>query len=104
MDKFLELKKSFDKIIISAVNLEILDKITTEYLGRKGKLAFLMGDIAKMSKDEKKVAGEKANAVKAEIESKIDKIKKEILAGIEEIKLILSSLHRTANQNYMILT
>ena len=54
-----------------AVSPESVEALRVKYLGKKGELAAILGGMGKLAPDERRALGEKANAVKAELETKI---------------------------------
>jgi phenylalanyl-tRNA synthetase alpha chain len=56
------------KVFLEAQTLEVLEAARVDYLGRKGRLADLLSDLPKLSPDERRLAGQTANEVKAAIE------------------------------------
>ncbi len=55
----------------SAVGLEAVEALRVKYLGKKGELAVIMSGMGKLAPDERRALGEKANVVKAELETKL---------------------------------
>jgi len=55
-----------------ACSLEELDELRIEFLGRKGKLAQLMGQLGKLDNADKPEGGKKANEIKQRITALID--------------------------------
>jgi len=55
-----------------ACSLKELEELRIEFLGRKGKLAGLMGQLGKLDNTDKPAAGKKANEVKVAITAMID--------------------------------
>ncbi len=64
-----KLKKEFSKVVDTATDEENLEKLKTEFLGRKGKLKTLMKEMASLADDERKVIGKIANEVKESFEA-----------------------------------
>ncbi|MFH1132732.1 MAG: phenylalanine--tRNA ligase subunit alpha [Pseudomonadota bacterium] len=70
MKKELEkIKKEFEDALSSVANRETLEALKNEFLGRKGKMASLMKEMASLADEERKVVGKLANEVKQGLES-----------------------------------
>ena len=57
--------------LTTAAAPEAVEALRVKYLGKKGELAAILGGMGKLAPDERRALGEKANAVKAELEAKI---------------------------------
>lgn len=68
LDQFKQLETEALKMFGEAQTLDALEAARVAYLGRKGRLADLMSQLATMSNDERRSAGQMANEVKAAIE------------------------------------
>ncbi|PZR15998.1 MAG: phenylalanine--tRNA ligase subunit alpha [Archangium gephyra] len=55
----------------TAVTPDAVEQLRVKYLGKKGEIAAILGGMGKLAPDERRALGEKANAVKAELETKI---------------------------------
>ncbi len=78
---FMDLKNIKNKIqkkIEKAEDLEGLDKIFKEYLGKKGKISKLFGSLKEMSSQKRKKTGKKINELKNFLEKKIKEKTKKI--------------------------
>ena len=64
-----------------------LDELRVRYLGKKGELTAVLKMMGKLSAEERPVMGQLANAVRAEIEAKLDACKETINAKVLEAKL-----------------
>ena len=67
--------------ILSAKTEVALQEIKAALLGKKGSLTELMKELPKLSPEERPVMGQLANAVRAEIEAKLEAYKKTADAG-----------------------
>jgi phenylalanyl-tRNA synthetase alpha chain len=67
-DQLEELKKEFLKLVDEVSDLDVLDTIKNEFLGRKGKMKSLMKEMATLADEERKLVGKFANEVKESIE------------------------------------
>lgn len=76
------------KEIEKAKNLKELNRVFKKYLGKKGKLSLILGSLKKLSLEERKKIGKKANELKSLLEGKFDKkvqeIKKQAKKGIRK--------------------
>lgn len=76
MEKELELlKKEFENNIKSATGEEELAAVYIKYLGRKGKINKLLSDLAKLSPQEKKQLGPRANDLKKYVSATMETIR-----------------------------
>ncbi len=67
----------------TAATPEAVEQLRVKYLGKKGELAAILGGMGKLAPDERRALGEKANAVKAELETKISAA----ITRVDELKL-----------------
>ena len=70
------------KAIESADNLQALDQVRVNYLGKKGSITALMKELGKLSAEEKPKAGQLINAAKQAVQSSIEN-RKEILESVK---------------------
>ncbi|WP_428587877.1 phenylalanine--tRNA ligase subunit alpha [Pseudodesulfovibrio sp.] len=63
-----------------ACSLKELEELRIEFLGRKGKLAQIMGKLGKLDNSDKPAAGKKANEVKQAITARLDSWEAELQA------------------------
>ena len=72
-----------------------LEDLRVKVLGKKGELTAVLKMMGKLSAEERPVMGQMANAVRAEIESKLDECKASIGAKVLEAKLAAESIDVT---------
>ena len=72
-----------------------LDELRVKLLGKKGELTAVLKMMGKLSPEERPVMGQLANAVRAEIESKLEERKTAIDAAVLEAKLAAESIDVT---------
>lgn len=72
-----------------------LDELRVKYLGKKGELTAVLKQMGKLSPEERPVMGALANAVRAEIEEKLENRKEAIHAAAMEEKLKAEALDVT---------
>ena len=65
-----------------------LEELRVQYLGKKGELTAVLKMMGKLSAEERPVMGQMANAVRAEIEEKLENRKAELNSALLEQKLI----------------
>ena len=65
-----------------------LEELRVQYLGKKGELTAVLKMMGKLSAEERPVMGQMANAVRAEIEEKLENRKAELNSALLERKLI----------------
>ena len=64
-----------------------LDGLRVQYLGKKGELTAVLKQMGKLSPEERPVMGQVANAVRADIEEKLEAVKAKLAAKALEAKL-----------------
>ena len=62
--------------INAADNLEALDQVRVNYLGKKGELTSLLKTLGQLPADERKAAGQDINNAKREVQQAIEQRKK----------------------------
>ena len=72
-----------------------LDEVRVKVLGKKGELTAVLKMMGKLSAEERPVMGQMANAVRAEIEAKLEERKTAIHAAVLEAKLAAESIDVT---------
>ena len=72
-----------------------LDELRVRYLGKKGELTAVLKQMGKLSAEERPVMGQLANAVRAEIETKMEERKAAINAAVLEAKLAAEAIDVT---------
>ncbi len=72
-----------------------LDEVRVKWLGKKGELTAVLKMMGKLSAEERPVMGQLANAVRAEIEAKLEERKTAINAAVLEAKLASESIDVT---------
>ncbi len=90
LEKAQQLKEQFTEKVNSASASAELEQLRIEFLGKKGPISSLMGELRNVPNEQKKEAGQIINDVKQFIEATIAE-KKEELQKIEEQKLIDSA-------------
>ncbi len=65
-----------------------LEELRVQYLGKKGELTAVLKMMGKLTAEERPVMGQMANAVRAEIEEKLESRKSELNSALLEQKLI----------------
>lgn len=72
------IKKDFFEKIKEITDMETLDKLRVEYLGKKGKMTNTLKGMGKLSKEERPVVGKLANEVSNEIKEAINEKREEL--------------------------
>ncbi len=72
-----------------------LDEVRVKFLGKKGELTAVLKQMGKLSAEERPVMGQLANAVRAEIEEKLEQYKLSINAKVMEAKLASEAIDVT---------
>lgn len=78
LEKTSELKQSFLNLLNAVKNMDDLEKIRVEFLGKKGHITDLMKDMKALSHEEKKEFGQKVNVLKTEVNNLISEKREEI--------------------------
>ena len=71
----------------AAADAQELDSLRVKYLGKKGELTAVLKMMGKLSPEERPVMGQVANAVRAEIEEKLEQAKAVVAAKAMEARL-----------------
>ena len=72
-----------------------LDEVRVKWLGKKGELTAVLKMMGKLSAEERPIMGQMANAVRAELEAKLEERKSAIDAAVLEAKLASESIDVT---------
>ena len=88
--KIEELKKQFEDELAVCDNSEAIEKIRVAYLGKKGKITELLGELKNVPNDQKKEFGQNVNLLKKFAADKIAE-QVEVIKREEEEKLINSA-------------
>ena len=75
--------------------LAALDELRVKFLGKKGELTAVLKQMGRLSAEERPVMGQLANAVRAEIEAKLEDRKTAIGAAVMEAKLTAEAIDVT---------
>ena len=78
MDKLTEAKERGIQAAAAAADLQDLDAVRVEYLGKKGIFADFMKELAALSKEERPARGAEINAVKQEVVAALEARREEI--------------------------
>ena len=81
--------------IASAENLQALDHIRVEYLGKKGAITQQAKTLGKLSSDERPAAGQKINDAKGQVEQAINTRRSDLERVAIEAKLASESIDVT---------
>lgn len=75
LNNVIDTEKEFDKDIQEADSLESLENVRLKFLGKKGLITDIMAKFREVPVELKKEFGQKVNALKNKIESKIEEVK-----------------------------
>ena len=89
------LRESSIQAILDAVDAEELENLRVRYLGKKGELSAILRQMGKLSAEERPVMGQRANQLRSEIESAIEKRRTELNRVMLQKKLELETLDVT---------
>ena len=96
MKEMLEaLREASRRAIEEAQDMDALDTLRVRYLGKKGELTAILKQMGRLSAEERPVVGQMANAVRAELESELDRRKAALAARLQELKLEAETLDVT---------
>jgi phenylalanyl-tRNA synthetase alpha chain len=104
-EQLLEIEKQALDKLFKAKDLNELEQIRVEFLGKKGKLTHVLRGMGALSKEERPVIGQIANEVRESIEEKINELKnslkeKEQKTQFEKEKLDITMPGKPASLGY----
>ncbi|MDR2523744.1 MAG: phenylalanine--tRNA ligase subunit alpha [Synergistaceae bacterium] len=73
-----DVRSSFEQAIASVTATDALQELRVRYLGKKGELTALLKSLGKLPPDERPQAGEAVNALRGQIEEKIERKKQDL--------------------------
>ncbi len=77
-EKTTEIMQAFSEALSKIDNMEELEKIRVEYIGKKGYVTELLKEMKSLSNEEKKTFGQKVNVLKNEVNERITEKREEI--------------------------
>jgi len=86
-EKFKEIRENVRKKLNEIANLQELQELKVNYLGKKGEITSMLKGLGNMSPEERPIFGQKVNDLREEIEANIQKYEKELKNKILEQKL-----------------
>jgi len=102
-----QIRAEFDKSFSGSESVEELEKLKVAFLGRKGKLTDVLRGLSALPADQKKSTGEKANVLKGELETLIERklagLKNELYASrlkTEKIDITLPEVPLSAGHKH----
>ena len=96
-----KLQETAMREIRSATNMEKLDSLRVQYLGKKGELTGILKQMGKLSAEERPQMGQLANQLRSTIESLIEDKSSELAESILASKLESESVDVTIPGNYV---
>ena len=79
----------------AAADSQALETLRVKYLGKKGELTAVLKMMGKLSAEERPVMGQVANAVRADIEEKLESVKAKLAAKALEARLLAEAVDVT---------
>ncbi len=79
----------------AAADSQALETLRVKYLGKKGELTAVLKMMGKLSAEERPVMGQVANAVRADIEEKLESVKAKLAAQALEARLLAEAVDVT---------
>lgn len=86
-EKLEQIRVSAAARLAAAKELKSLEDLRVELLGKKGELTQILKGMGTLSKEERPVIGQLANEVRSFIEGELDRVKTDLLARQQELKL-----------------
>jgi phenylalanyl-tRNA synthetase alpha chain len=86
---FEELKAEIEQSLTNAVDTNALEQIRIKYLGRKGKINSLFKEIAGLPTDERRSYGQLINAIKSDLEQKLNQRTRSTTSKEDRFDLLL---------------
>lgn len=93
-----QLKQIHDKaleVLKNSNNIKDIEDAKVKFLGKKGELTAILKGMGKLSSEERPIIGQLANEVRADIELKIEEVKKELNKKAMELKLKVETIDVT---------
>ena len=91
-DKLRNIHETALKALSEVTEAKALDEMKVSLLGKKGELTAILKGMKDLTAEERPIIGEMANKVRADIEAKIDEMKKELAAAELERRLETETL------------
>jgi phenylalanyl-tRNA synthetase alpha chain len=82
-------------LIAQAQNLEELDQLRVNYLGKKGEVSKILGGMGKLPAEERPAIGAAANVVKDAIQAQLDRVKTDLQTAIIQAQLAAETIDVT---------
>ncbi|MDO5096692.1 MAG: phenylalanine--tRNA ligase subunit alpha [Peptostreptococcaceae bacterium] len=94
-DRLLKLKEQAIQELSSVNDLSTIENLRVKFLGKKNELANILKEVGKLPADERPKIGMIANEIRADIENKIEQMKKEIKLKTIEQRIQLEKIDVT---------
>lgn len=95
MENLTSLQDEALSLISGAENLQSLDEVRVNYLGKKGQISSLLKTLGKLSAEERPAAGEKINKAKASVQEALNARRAQLEAAAIEQKLAAETIDVT---------
>lgn len=87
MDQLSNIKEEALEKLSSVTDLDVLNDLRIEFLGKKGKITSIMKEMKNLSAEERPAFGQKVNELRAAVENAIDGTKDRLQKAVREQKL-----------------
>ena len=86
IDDMKRARASFEEALASAADTEALDEVRVRFAGKKGELTVLLKSLGRLSPEERPAAGQELNALRDEMEERLEARKRQLLERENEAR------------------
>lgn len=95
LDKLKEIQDKFTENIQHIQDLKALEELRVSFFGKKGELTQILRSMGSLTPEERPLAGQKVNEVRAQLEELLGSAKKKLISSAQAVSLQLESLDVT---------